>query len=142
MADVHFVLNHISEKQYTCETADDRPVDRKNCLARLSRVVCADDEALDENEIINLAKQLYDAQVSVIQEGIEQVIKRNSELYKPDFPIVILGLGGKILAEQAVKNLGFNNIIYLSDILGEEGSIIAPSVAVACILGKKLEILK
>ena len=142
MADVHFVLNHISEKEYNCETADDRPVDRKNCLARIARIVCADDEILEEKEILKLAKQLYEAQVVIIQEGIEQIIKKNSELYQPDFPIIVLGLGGKILAEKAVRELGFNNIIYLSDILGEEASIIAPSVAVAYMLGKFLEISK
>ncbi|NHI94146.1 MAG: hypothetical protein EAX96_16770 [Candidatus Lokiarchaeota archaeon] len=140
MADIHLVLNHISEQEYTCETADDRPKNYLNSLARISRVVCADNEMLKEEEILNLAKQLYEAQVKIIKDAIEQVIEKYQAFQDRNFPIVVLGLGGKILGEIAAKRLGFININYLSNILGDEGSKVAPSVAVAFMLGDKMRL--
>jgi len=139
IADVHLVLKNISEKEYTCETADDRPNDYKNSLARISRIICADTEMLKENEILDLAKQIYKAQKEMIKEAIQQVTNRHGDTIKNDSPIVVLGLGGRILAEKAALELGFNNIIKLSDMIGEDGSNIAPSLSVAYMLANKLE---
>ena len=47
-ADVHLVLGNITEKQYTCETADGRGKTMPEALARLARVVCADTEMLTQ----------------------------------------------------------------------------------------------
>ncbi|MHA1799569.1 MAG: hydantoinase/oxoprolinase family protein, partial [Candidatus Helarchaeota archaeon] len=139
MADIHLVLNNIKEKDYTCDTADGRPIDRINCLARISRIVCADLEMLDENEILNIAKQIYDAQIKIISKAIAQVSK-NYKINTPHaFPVIVLGLGGEILGAKAAKQLGFNNIIRLSDIYSKEESKVAPSLAVAYMLGKKME---
>jgi len=138
IADVHLVLHNITSKEYTCETADDRPNDYNNSLARISRIVCADTEMLTENEILQLAQQIHDAQVEMIKEGIQQVTKRIGQLDNKKYPIVVLGLGGKILAEKAAKDLGFNNIIRLSEMIGEESSNIAPSLSVAYMLANNL----
>jgi len=139
IADVHLVLNNISEKEYTCETADDRPNDYENSLARISRIVCADTEMLKENEILDLAKQIYKAQVEMIKEAIQQVTNRLGDIINNELPIVVLGLGGTILAEKAARELGFNNIIKLSEMIGEDGSNVAPSLSVAYMLASKLE---
>ena len=42
-------------------------------LARLARVVCADTEMLTKQEIIDIAKYVYDTQVVQVAEGLAKV---------------------------------------------------------------------
>ena len=69
-ADVHLILGNITEKEYTCETADGRGKTLPEALARLARVVCADTEMLTKKEIVNLARYIYDEQVMWVAEGL------------------------------------------------------------------------
>ena len=62
-ADVHLVLGNITEKQYTCETADGRGKSMPEAFSRLARVVCADTEMLCTQEILNIAKHIYEKQI-------------------------------------------------------------------------------
>ena len=57
--DAHMILGHITEEQYTSETADGRGKTVPEALARLARVVCADTEMLTKQEIIDIAKYIY-----------------------------------------------------------------------------------
>ena len=62
-ADVHLVLGNISERQYSCETADRRGKTLPEALARIARIVCADTEMLSQEEIIDIAKYIYGQQI-------------------------------------------------------------------------------
>jgi len=130
-ADVHLLLGNISEQDYTTETADGRSRSVRDCCARLARVVCADDEMLTREEIYELARQAYDAQLREICGGLEQVIS-DGGLSKENTPIVATGLGRKFLAERAAHLSGFKTVLDLGGMTGLGSSTkLAPAVGLS-----------
>ena len=136
--DVHLILGNIGEEKYTAETCDGRGKTMMEAMARLGRVVCADIDMLTEEEIVGMAKFVYDRQVEQISEGLEQVYER----VKPSLQekrVAVTGLGRSFLARKAAENVGFKEIIDMKEYLGAEASVVSPSVGVALMLASKLE---
>jgi len=136
--DVHLILGNIGEEKYTAETCDGRGKTMMEAMARLGRVVCADIDMLTEEEIVGMAKFVYDRQVEQISEGLEQVYER----VKPSLQekrVAVTGLGRNFLARKAAENVGFKEIIDMKEYLGAEASVVSPSVGVALMLASKLE---
>jgi probable H4MPT-linked C1 transfer pathway protein len=136
--DVHLILGNIREKEYTAETCDGRGKTRREAMARLARVVCADTEMLTEQEILDMAKFVYYKQVEQISGGLKQVYER----IKPSLQekmVAVTGLGRNFLARKAAENAGFKDIIDMKEYLGAEAAIVSPSVGVALMLASKLE---
>jgi hypothetical protein len=139
-ADVHLVLGHISEDEYTCDTADGRGKNRKDSLARLARVICADTEILNEKEIVDLAREIYDAQLDSISDGIEQVAQTHhiTSKSKDKYPVTVAGLGRKFLCVKAARKAGFTETRDLEDVIGHQGAMTAPSAAAAIMLNSSM----
>jgi len=136
--DVHLILGNIREKEYTAEACDGRGKTRREAMARLARVVCADTEMLTEQEILDMAKFVYYKQVEQISGGLKQVYER----IKPSLQekmVAVTGLGRNFLARKAAENAGFKDIIDMKKYLGAEAAIVSPSVGVALMLASKLE---
>ncbi len=136
--DVHLILGSIREEEYTAETCDGRGKTRREAMARLARVVCADTEMLTEQEIVDMAKFVYYKQVEQISGGLKQVYER----IKPSLQekmVAVTGLGRNFLARKAAENAGFKDIIDMKEYLGAEAAIVSPSVGVALMLASKLE---
>jgi len=136
--DVHLILGNIGEEEYTAETCDGRGKTRREAMARLARIVCADIGMLTEQEIVDMAKFVYDRQVEQISGGLEQVYER----IKPSLQekrVVVTGLGRNFLARQAAENAGFKDIINIEEYLGADAAVVSPSVGVALMLASKLE---
>jgi probable H4MPT-linked C1 transfer pathway protein len=104
--DAHLVLGNISEGDYTTETADGRGKTRREALARLARVVCADREMLTEEEIVHIARYVHNRQVEQVVEGLSQVYSRVRSLTTAKIPVVITGLGKDFLAKPAAQRFG------------------------------------
>ncbi|MGQ9545376.1 MAG: hydantoinase/oxoprolinase family protein [Candidatus Bathycorpusculaceae bacterium] len=136
--DVHLILGNIKEADYTVDTADGRGKSRAEAIARLARIVCADNEMLSENEIVKIANYVYHKQVEQIADALKQVYERVKTLKKQDFPIVITGLGRKFLAYEAAKVAGFEKINDLDELLGNEAALASPCVGVALMVASKL----
>jgi probable H4MPT-linked C1 transfer pathway protein len=135
-ADVHLVLNHITEDEYTCDTADGRTNSRRDSLARLARVICADVEMLTEAEIIVLAEEIYSAQLKTIVDGLLQVAGKlhlTTETRK-GFSITVAGLARAFLATEAAKRAGFEKIKSIEELLDARSALTAPSAAAAIML--------
>lgn len=137
--DVHLILGSIIEEEYTTETADCRGKTRKEAMARLARVVCADIETLTEREIHDMAKHIHEAQIKQIIDGLKQVYDRMDPYLKKKIPIIIAGLGRNFLAKKAAKKMGFSLIVDFSEITGIEASIVSPSVGVALMAANEME---
>jgi probable H4MPT-linked C1 transfer pathway protein len=139
-ADVHLVLGHINEDEYTCDTADGRGKNRQDSLARLARVICADIEMLTEAKIVALAREIYEAQIRAISDGIKQVAHRVriSGTTNKKCPITVAGLGRNFLAAKAAKKAGFTKILDLGNIIGHQGAMTAPSAAAAILLNTSM----
>ncbi len=128
MADVHLILNHISEDQYTSETADGRAPTQENSYARLHRTVCADFEEVILEDVDKFARFLYKKQVHLIANAVNAVISR----LPSDLPFVLTGKGADILGTPACKKVAPNRQrILLSAELGKELDPISSAYAVA-----------
>jgi probable H4MPT-linked C1 transfer pathway protein len=136
--DVHLILGNIGKEEYTAETCDGRGKTRREAMARLARVVCADIDMLTEQEIVDMAKFVYHKQVEQISGGLKQVYER----IKPSLQektVVVTGLGRNFLARKAAENAGFKDIIDMKEHLGADAAVVSPSVGVALMLASRLE---
>lgn len=136
--DVHLVLGNISEEEYTVDTADGRGKTRAEAMARLARVVCADIEMLSHDEIMNMARYIYERQVEQIAQALMQVYLRVKRQVAGSVPIVVMGIG-KFLGRKAAEEVGIKNIVELAEKLGSEAAAMTPSVGVALMAAEKLE---
>ncbi len=136
--DVHLILGNIKEEEYTAETADGRGKHRADALARLARIVCADVEMLGEDEIVKIAEYVYRKQIEQIIEGLKQVYERVKKLLKPNFPIVVTGIGRNFLACKAAQASGFEKIVDLGELLNAEIALASPCAGVAMMAASKL----
>jgi probable H4MPT-linked C1 transfer pathway protein len=136
--DVHLVLGHISEAEYTSETADGRGKTVSEAIARLARVVCADTEMLSEKEIIDMAEYIYRQQINQIAAGLTQVYKDIKSLISKDIPVVVTGLGKNFLAHKTAEQIGADAIIDLDTVLPKQSVIATPAVGVALMVASKL----
>ncbi|MFP3984794.1 MAG: hydantoinase/oxoprolinase family protein [Candidatus Bathyarchaeia archaeon] len=137
--DIHMLLDHITEKDYTVETADGRRRAKKEAIARLARVVCADIDILSEQEIITMAQFIYKKQVAQIAEGLRRVYDRIKPRTREGIPAVVIGLGRNFLARKAAEKAGLKRVIDLAELLGVDAAIVSPSVGVALMAASKLE---
>jgi len=137
--DVHLLLGNISEEEYNVDTADGRGKSRAEAMARLARVVCADIEMLSQEEIMEMARYIYERQVDQIAEGLMQVYTRIHPRVKGELPVVITGIGGKFLGRKAAERVGIKDIIDLGERLGANVAAITPCVGVALMTAEKIE---
>lgn len=137
--DVHLLLNHIKEDAYTVETPDGLGKTRKEAMARLARVVCADIDMLNEQEIMDMARFIYEKQVEQISEGLRQVYERKKRQIREAIPVVVTGLGRNFLAKKAAEKIGLDWVIDLGELFGVDAALMSPSVGVALMVANRLE---
>jgi hypothetical protein len=137
--DVHLFLGNITEAEYTTETADGRGKTKREAMARLARVVCADIEMLTEEEIVQIAKYIYNKQVDQVIEGLSQVYSRARSLTTAKIPVVVTGLGKDFLAKTAAQRLRVERIIDLSKLMPNDVVMASPAAGVALMTATKLE---
>ena len=123
--DVNLILNKINPEDYTCDTPDGVPVDRKSCMRRVARVLCSDLEEVNEEEILDISLQFYRKLLNMVRSNLDRV----SERYEIR-DVVITGLGESILKEA----LEGYSIISVGERYGKEVSLSTPSFAVAKLL--------
>lgn len=126
-ADAYLILGDISEKLYTCETADGSGKGRTDAMRRIARVVCADLTEISADEIFNIAAQVKEKQVNMLTEAIS-VVAENNGLDK----IVSAGIG-EFLIREAAARLGFE-CISVAHRWGADISKVFPAYAAARIL--------
>ncbi|NJD76005.1 MAG: H4MPT-linked C1 transfer pathway protein [Candidatus Methanoperedens sp.] len=123
-ADAYLVLGMIGPEDYTCDTPDGAGKTVLDARRRLARVVCADLTEITESDIVSIAKQVMEKQVTDIAAGIRDVARQ----HEPGL-IVACGLG-EFLAKKAACELGLE-IILVSEKYGQDISKVFPAYAVA-----------
>ncbi|MGP3667925.1 MAG: hydantoinase/oxoprolinase family protein [Candidatus Bathyarchaeota archaeon] len=138
-ADVYLVLKEIFRQDYTVDTADGRGKTIKEALARIARVVCADINMLGKDEVISLAVQIADKQLSLIVEALNNVLKKHwkNEEYKLTIPIFTAGVKSGFLAKKAAIKAGFQNVSCLNEKLNLNISRVLPSAGLAFMVAEK-----
>ena len=104
-ADVHRILGNIEEDEYTCPTPDGNKKDIISCKRRLARLVCADLDSLEDEEIIKLAEYIEKKQIDQIYSGLKEVVERTKIK-----TVLITSIGHGNLCEKAAKKLNLNII--------------------------------
>ncbi len=130
-ADVHLILRNITEEQYTVETADRREKTRKESLARLARVVCADSDMLTEQEIFQIAQYIHEQQISQIAAALIQVRDCLEKIGVQNDVAVITGLGRNFLARKAASQTGFSKIVDFGELVDSDVARVSTAFAVA-----------
>ncbi|MBM4401353.1 MAG: H4MPT-linked C1 transfer pathway protein [Crenarchaeota archaeon] len=137
--DVHLVLDNITEEEYTTETADGRGKTRREAMARLARVVCADIEMLTEQEIVQIARYVHNKQIEQVAEGLSQVYSRIKTLTAEKIPLVVTGIGKDFIAKIAAKKVRVDKVIDLGKLVRNDLVMASPAVGVALMAASKLE---
>jgi len=137
--DAHLVLGNIRQQEYDCDTADGRGVSRREAMARLARVVCADIEMLREEDVVEIAKYVQARQVEELAEGVRQVYGRLPILAQTRAPVVVAGIGRRFLAWTAAEAAGAGRVLDLAELIGVEAASVAPSVGAAVMAASELE---
>ena len=132
-ADVYTVLDLINEDDYVCDTFDGEGKSKIECARRIARVVCADLEMLDMDDIVEMSEYIHKQQIKQIAYGLKQVAEtQNLDL------IVTTGLGKDILDRPAAELLGFN-VRSMGEVLSDEECVVAPAVGTAVMMEKYLK---
>jgi uncharacterized hydantoinase/oxoprolinase family protein len=95
---------------------------------------------LTEEEVVTLARKVYDGQLEAIAGGLSQVAERFriARQSRKLFTITVAGLGRSFLAAEAARREGFTKIINIEDFLDARSAVIAPSAAAAIMLNTEL----
>jgi len=137
--DVHLILGNITPEEYTVDTPDGRGKTKIEAMARLSRVVCADIETLCEEEILSIARYVYDAQIGQVAAGLRKVHDRIGSRLGRGTTIVVTGLGRNFLARKAAERIGLHQVVDLGQVISAEAAKASPSVAVALMVASRLK---
>ncbi len=137
--DVHLILGNISEEDYTVETADGKGKTKKEAVARLARIVCADVETLSEAQILKMAQYVHDKQVEQVANALSQVYGRTKALWRGKPSVVVTGLGGGFLARKAAEKLGFSELCDLEDLVKCRIAKVSTAVGVGLMAATELE---
>jgi (4-(4-[2-(gamma-L-glutamylamino)ethyl]phenoxymethyl)furan-2-yl)methanamine synthase len=127
IGDAYLWLGTLDAGDYSVSPPDGRPSTREFAGERLARAVCADAEMLDEEAVGTIARELAEAQVSLVADGMRRVHARHPRLGTA----VVTGLGDFIAAE-AARRMGLE-VMPLADRIGDAART-APAAAVAWLL--------
>src|SRR4051812_47703070 len=126
-ADVHLVLGRLAPEAYDCPTPDGRPATVAFARERIARLVCADVEQLDGDEVDTIASFLCEQQLR----QIEQAARRVQRPLPPAAPVVAVGSGAALAREVAAR-------LRRTVAPWGDGGEVAPAAALAALLATRL----
>ena len=110
--DVHLWLGALPVEQYTMPTPDGRPATREFAGERLARVVCADRELVDDDDIDRIAAAVAESQVARTTAAVRRVLARH-----PSIAVAVVAGVGDFVAGAAAARAGLS-VLRLADALG------------------------
>ncbi len=133
MRDVYIAISLAKPEPDAMDTADGRPADFENCIARLARMCGADIETVHVETILNFALRCFKRQRDAILEGLRRVDPLGERI------LILSGVGEWLPREgwfargayATVYRGQMPRIISLAAELGPEISACAPAYAVA-----------
>lgn len=127
-ADIHLILGNITENDYSCDTTDGAGKSVKECMKRVSRVICGDMDVLNPIDIKNMAHYIYKTQTELISEALLEVYQRNKSS-----KVVATGLGMNIIGKKA-SEIADIPAEGMDKILTPKECVVAPAVGTAILM--------
>ncbi len=94
-ADAHLVLGHIAPEDYTCPAPDNGEKTPEAALRRLARVVCADIDEIGRDGAIQVARQFWEAQQTLIVRAVERALFQSGV-----GRVITAGIGANLFARE------------------------------------------
>lgn len=132
-ADIHLVLDNITEKDYSCSTPDGAGKSREDCMRRISRVLCSDLDVLTYHDIKSISEYIHLQQAEKVSEALLEVSERN-DISK----VVTTGLGMDIIGKKA-SELAKIPSVGMDQLLSKEECVVAPAVGTAILMREYLK---
>lgn len=120
--DIYRILNDITEEDYTCSTPDNQGTDLISCKRRLARLVCADLDLLNDDELYELAHYIKEKQICQIYDALSQVHSRTNIN-----TVIVTSIGTGNLCEIAAKRLGLD-VLSLENYLTKKASHVLTAI--------------
>jgi (4-(4-[2-(gamma-L-glutamylamino)ethyl]phenoxymethyl)furan-2-yl)methanamine synthase len=121
-ADAHLLRGSLTPERCTCSFPDGRGTDPEHVRARLARVVCADPEQLEPDDLDAVAAAVHDAQVAAIARALARVAARSAAAEAG--PVVAVGVGA-FLAREAAARCGLELLDGVAPLAGAGGEVAA-----------------
>lgn len=102
-ADTNMVLGNITLEEYKCSAPDGNKKDVLSCKRRIARLICADLNLLDDEEIYSIAEFIEEKQLEQIVNGLNSVISRTNL-----DTVIISSVSKNNLCLKAAKKVGVN----------------------------------
>jgi probable H4MPT-linked C1 transfer pathway protein len=134
--DAYLLLGNLPDEPENMQTADGRPATKGAAQSRLARMVCADRELLSESDALAAAKEVRDAQLSLLEKATKRVLG-----WQPRRPeTIVLSGRGEFLGRRLCQRLNTQaHVVSLEEQLGSLVSRCAPAHALAA-LARELSI--
>lgn len=132
-ADIHLVLENITEEDYSCETPDGAGKSREECMRRISRVVCGDLEVLSTQDIKNMADYIWQKQAENVSEALQEVLLRTGIS-----DVVTTGLGMDIIGAKASAIASIPSV-GMDQLFSKEECVVAPAIGTAVLMEEFLK---
>lgn len=135
MRDVYLVLGKLTEQPEDLQTADGRPATRTAAMARLARMICADETEFNEQDAVEIAAAAAEAQAELVCAALSRVTRRGEcSPANLNLPVIVSG-HGDFLAQRVLSKSGHGGqVISLAERLGPAASRAAPAYALAVLL--------
>ncbi len=137
IGDVNILLGKIRPEDYTTDTADGRGKTVLEAAGRLARVVCSSLELMNLQEIVELARYVYNVAIMKIAQALIQVrawlASHGVDLSK--VPLITAGIG-EFMLQDAGGLAGFSRILSIDELVRENVRIspVVPSYGAAVML--------
>lgn len=94
-ADAHLVLGHIAPADYICPAPDNGEKAVDAALRRLARVVCADIDEIGRDGALEVARQFWEVQRTLIVRAVERALSRSGA-----GRVIAAGIGAELFARE------------------------------------------
>lgn len=130
MQDVHRILGHLPEDPADTATADGRPATTGHAFTRLARMLCCDRTEVTDETLLDIARQIHQAQQNSLREALSTVI---GALPQAPTAILLSGEGEPLLKQIFASDPRWQSCdqVRLRDALSTEHSIAACAFALA-----------
>lgn len=137
MGDVHLMLGDVHEDEQDCDTPDGRGMSQRWAGARIVRMIGADLESMNFDDVMALAQGFADIARERLVDGIEQVTQHHLNTGETPARVILSGSGDFLAAKAVDMSLPDVEVVRWSDVVGQDAAAAACAHALVQLLDAK-----